>query len=135
MTEFFRIFSTVILTSHQINVIQLPIITGWIGGGIVVVFSFCFVRLIQLKIEGWNRNKLSPLPLANFYTVTSWLSTLLGLTVMFTGVLQIFNFSTMKSFIASLLLAIITGIPMWGVVKQLLVEVESGTIKEIDEYF
>ena len=33
------------------------------------------------------------------------------------------------------IIALITGIPMWGVVKQLLVEVESGMIKEIDDFF
>ena len=74
-------------------------------------------------------------PLEDFYTITSWIGSLVGLTVMFTGVLQVFSFSPTNSLIASLILALVTGIPMWSVVKQLLIEVESGEIKEIDQYF
>ena len=37
----------------------------------------------------------------------------------------------MNSLIASLILAFTTGIPMWGVVKGLLREIEAETIQEI----
>ena len=104
---------------------------AWIGGSIIVLFSFSFVRVLQLKIQGWNRERISPLPLEGFYSIASWIGTLTGLTIMFTGVLQTFSFSPLNSLIASLLLAFTTGIPMWGVVKQLLEEVKSGTLKEI----
>ena len=104
---------------------------AWTGGILIIIFSFSFVRVIQLKIQGWNRKKLSPLPLEGFYSITSWVGTLFGLTIMFTGVLETFSFSPQNSLIASLLLALTTGIPMWGVVKQLLLEVKSGTIKEM----
>ena len=50
---------------------------------------------------------------------------------MFTGVLETFTFSPTKSLIASLVLSFSTGIPMWGVVKGLLIEVQSGELKEI----
>ena len=50
---------------------------------------------------------------------------------MFTGVLEPYTFSPVKSLIASLILAFTTGIPMWGVVKGLLREVQSGELKEI----
>ena len=104
---------------------------AWIGGILIVLFSFSFVRVLQLKIQGWNRQKISPLPLEGFYSIFSWVGTLSGLTIMLTGVLETFTFSPANSLIASLMLAFITGIPMWGVVKCLLVEVESETIKEI----
>ena len=104
---------------------------AWLGGILIVIFSFSFVRVLQLKIQGWNRQKISPLPLEGFFSISSWIGTLSGLTIMFTGVLETFTFSPSKSLIASLILAFSTGIPMWSVVKQLLVEVESGTIKEI----
>ena len=97
----------------------------------VQIFSFAFVRVLQLKIEGWNRKRLSPLPLEGLYSISTWVGTLAGLTIMFTGVLETFSFSPQNSLIASLLLALTTGIPMWGVVKQLLLEVKSGTIKEM----
>ena len=104
---------------------------AWFGGVLIVIFSFSFVRVLQLKIQGWNREQLSPLPLEGFYSITSWVGTLAGLTIMFTGVLETFTFSPLNSLLASLMLAFTTGIPMWDVVKQLLVEVESGEIKEI----
>ena len=105
---------------------------AWIGGLLVTIFSFCFVRVLQLKIQGWNREKISPFPLENIYSITCWIGTLAGLTIMFTGVLETYTFSPLKSLIASLLLALTTGIPMWGVVKSLLVEVESGKIKPME---
>ena len=105
---------------------------AWIGGILVVVFSFSFVRVLQLKIQGWNSKKISPLPLEGFYSITSWVGALAGLTIMFTGVLETFTFSSSSSFIASFLLALTTGLSMWGVVKSLLVEVESGAIKPIE---
>ena len=105
---------------------------AWIGGILVVIFSFSFVRVLQLKIQGWNREKISPLPLEGVYSITSWVGTLAGLTIMFTGVLETFTFSPLNSFIASFLLALTTGLPMWGVVKSLLVEVESETLKPME---
>ena len=105
---------------------------AWIGGILVVIFSFSFVRVLQLKIQGWNRERISPLPLEGFYSITSWVGTLAGLTIMFTGVLETFTFSPLNSFIASFLLALITGLPIWGVVKSLLVEVESRTLKPME---
>ncbi len=104
---------------------------AWIGGLLIVIFSFSFVRVLQLKIQAWNREKVSPLPLEGFYSIASWVGTLTGLTIMFTGVLETFDFSAINSLTASLILAFTTGIPMWGVVKSLLVEVENGTLKEI----
>ena len=108
------------------------ITVAWIGGLLIIIFSFSFVRVLQVKIQGWNREKISPLPLEGVYSITSWIGTLVGLTIMFTGVLETFTFSPINSLIASLLLAFITGLPMWGVVKSLLVEVESGTIKPME---
>ena len=104
---------------------------AWIGGILIAISSFSFVRVLQLKIQGWNRQRISLLPLEGFFSITSWVGTLAGLTIMFTGVLETFTFSPVNSLISSLILALLTGVPMWGVVKQLLVEIESGEIKEI----
>ena len=104
---------------------------AWIGGVLIVIFSSSFVRVIQLRVQSWNREKISPLPLEGFYSISTWVGTLIGLTIMFTGVLETFDFSPINSLIASWILAFTTGIPMWGVVRSLLVEVEDGTLKEI----
>ena len=42
-----------------------------------------------------------------------------------------FTFSPRNSLIASLILAFSTGIPMWGVAKSLLKDIELGELKEI----
>lgn len=104
---------------------------AWIGGSLVVFFLFVFVYVIQVKIKKWNEEKISPFPLEGFLSVTSYIASLAGLTLMFTGVLETYTFSPLNSLIASLLLAFSTGIPMWGVVKGLLKEIESGNLKEI----
>ncbi len=104
---------------------------AWIGGAFVVFFLFVFVYVIQVKIQKWNKEKISPLPLEGFLSVSSYIGSLMGLTIMFTGVLETFTFSPTHSFFASLILALTTGIPMWGVVQGLLKEIESGELKEI----
>ncbi|WP_036892020.1 MULTISPECIES: hypothetical protein [Prochlorococcus] len=104
---------------------------AWIGGSMVIFFLFVFVYVIQTKIQRWNNDKISPLPLEGFLSITSYISSLAGLTIMFTGVLETYTFSPVNSIVASLALSFTTGIPMWGVVKGLLKEIESGELKEI----
>ena len=84
-----------------------------------------------MKIRGWNKEGISPLPLEGFFSIITWFGILSGLTVMFTGILETYTFSPRNSFIASLILAFLTGIPMWSVVTGLLRDVESGRLKEI----
>ena len=104
---------------------------AWLGGSFLVFFLFVFVRVIQVKIDLWRSEKVSPLPLEGFLSISSFLSILIGLTVMFVGVLETFNFSPTSSFIASLIISLTTGAPMWNVVKGLLKEVKDGELKEI----
>ncbi len=104
---------------------------AWIGGSIVAISLFSFLRVVQLKIQGWNRESISPLPLEGLWSITSYICSLIGLTIMFTGILETLAFSQVKSLIASILLALTTGFPMWGVVKGLLIEVKADNVKEI----
>ncbi len=129
-----KVSTSMFVSSHHLATYGIPYFMAWLGGLLVVIFCFSFLRIIQLKVQGWNRNQISPLPLEGFFSITTWIGALVGLTVMFTGILQVFSFSLINSFIASLILAISTGLPMWNVTKQLLIEVQSGTIKEIDQF-
>ena len=104
---------------------------AWISGSFVVFFLCVFVYLIQVKIKGWNERKISPLPLEGFLTISSFFGALSSLTIMFTAIFQILVFSPKSSFIASVIIALTTGLPMWTVVKGLLKEVEAGQLKEI----
>ncbi len=135
MVEFAQIPPDGFFRFSQVLTFQIPFAMAWIGGALIIIFSFSFVRVIQLKIQDFKLRKTSSLDLEDFYSVTSWFFALAGLTLMFTGVLQVFSFSIVNSFLAALILALLTGIPMWGVVNQFLREIESGTIKEIDQYF
>ncbi len=104
---------------------------AWIGGALVIFFLSVFLYVIQVKIQLWNQENKSPLPLEGFLSITSYLAALASLTIMFTALFEILLFSPTSSFIASLIIAFITGFPMWGVVKGLLKEVEAGELKEI----
>ncbi len=104
---------------------------AWIGGSLLVFFLIVFVYVIQIKIKKWNEEKISPLPLEGFLSISSYVSALAGLTIMFTGILETYTFSPRNSLIASLLLSVSSGLPMWTVVKGLLKEVEKGELKEI----
>ena len=104
---------------------------AWIGGSLIVFFSFVFIYVIQIKIQKWKNEQISPLPLEGFLSISSFCSILTGFTIMFTGVLETFTFSLLNSLIASFILAFLSGAPMWGVVKGLLREVELGELKEI----
>ena len=104
---------------------------AWIGGSFIAFFSFVFIYVIQIKIQKWKNEQISPLPLEGFLSISSYCSILAGFTIMFTGVLETFTFSLLNSLIASFILAFVSGAPMWGVVKGLLREIELGELKEI----
>ena len=104
---------------------------AWCGGALVIFFLSVFLFVINVRIQRWKSDNIPPLPLEGFLSITSYISALISLTIMFTGLFEILVFSPKTSFIASFLIALITGYPMWGVVKSLLKEVQSGELKEI----
>ena len=87
------------------------------------------------KLTQWESKKISPLPLENTKTILSWSFALSGVTIIFTGALQVFDFSSQNSFIFGFLVSLTSGATMWGVIKDLMKQVEKGTIREFDEYF
>ena len=58
-----------------------------------------------------------------------------GLTIIFVSTLSLINFSITKSLIFSLIISILFGISMWKAIKDLWIQVEAGTVKEIDDFF
>ena len=112
-----------------------PSLLIYIGLSITLVFGIFFARTMQLKINNWERDNLSPLPFESIYTITGWVGAFFGLTILFTGALEIFAFSPIKSLVSAFLASLIPGITMWNVVKDLMKQMDSGKIKEIDEYF
>ena len=115
--------------------IQDPYVLIILGSIIAVFFGLWFARIMNIKIISWEKEKKSPNPLRTIYTMISWSGAFLGLTLFFTGMLEVFAFSPINSLIASVVIAIVSGITMWRVIKELLEQLEAGSIKEIDEYF
>ena len=86
-------------------------------------------------LNKWATYKISPIPLEDPRTISSWFSFFSGLTIIFVSALSIINFSIIKSLIFSSIISILFGVIMWKAIKDLLTQVEAGTVKEIDEFF
>ena len=117
------------------SVTEDPFILVYTGVIITIICGIWFARVMQLKLINWENNRISPNPLKGVNTVLSWSGSFLGLTLFFTGMLEIFDFNTIKSLISSILISLLSGYTMWGVIKDLMIQLESGSVKEIDEYF
>tara|TARA_B100000945_G_scaffold41673_1_gene28149 strand:+ start:76 stop:348 length:273 start_codon:yes stop_codon:yes gene_type:complete len=90
---------------------------------------------MKSKLKNWTTKKISPLPLENPRTISSWFTFYTGLTIIFVSALSVINFSIIKSLIFSLIISILFGISMWKAIKDLMIQVEAGTVKEIDDFF
>ena len=120
---------------QQIKPIEDPIF--WLSCGVFICLmsGLIFADIMKSKLNNWTEKKISPLPLENPRTVSSWFSFFTGLTIVFVSALSIINFSIIKSLIFSSIISILFGISMWKAINDLLTQVEAGTVKEIDEFF
>tara|TARA_B100000700_G_scaffold267551_1_gene307455 strand:+ start:1434 stop:1880 length:447 start_codon:yes stop_codon:yes gene_type:complete len=120
---------------QQIEPIEDPLF--WLSCGVFICLmsGLIFADIMKSKLNNWTFRKISPLPLNNPRTVSSWFTFFSGLTIIFTAALSILNFAFIKSIIFSIIISTIFGVSMWKAIKDLLIQVESGTIKEIDEFF
>ena len=120
---------------QQIKPIEDPIFWLSCGTFICLMSGLIFADIMKSKLNNWTTKKISPLPLGNPRTILSWFSFYIGLTIVFISALSIINFSIVKSLIFSSIISILFGISMWKAIKDLLIQVEAGTVKEIDEFF
>ena len=120
---------------QQIKPIEDPVFWLSCGAFICLMSGLIFADMMKSKLNNWTTKKISPIPLENPTTISSWFSFFTGLTIIFISALSILNFSIIKSLIFSSVISIIFGISMWKAIKDLLFQVEAGTIKEIDEFF
>ena len=119
---------------QQIKPIEDPIFWLSCGAFICLMSGLIFADIMKSKLNNWTTKKISPIPLENPRTISSWFSFFTGLTIIFVSA-HIINFSIIKSLIFSSIISIIFGISMWKAVKDLLIQLEAGTVKEIDEFF
>ena len=124
-----------IIDYQQIKPIEDPVFWISCGAFICLMSGFIFADIMKSKLNNWTTKKISPLPLENPRTISSWFSFYTGLTIIFVSALSLINFSIVKSLIFSSIISIIFGISMWKAIKDLLIQVEAGTIKEIDDFF
>ena len=120
---------------QQIEPIQDPIFWLSCGAFICLMSGLIFADIMKTKLKNWTSEKISPLPIENPRTISSWFSFFSGLTIIFVSALNIINFSIIKSLIFSSIISTLFGVSMWKAIKDLLIQVESGTVKEIDEFF
>ena len=120
---------------QKVNTIEDPLFWISCGAFICLMSGLIFADIMKSKLNNWTNEKISPLPLENPRTISSWLSFFSGLTIIFVSALTIINFSIYKSLIFSFIISIIFGVSMWKAIKDLFTQLEEGTIKEIDEFF
>ena len=120
---------------QQIKPIEDPIFWLSCGAFICLMSGLIFADIMKTKLNNWTTAKISPLPLENPRTISSWFAFFTGLTIIFVSALSLINFSFIKSLIFSLIISILFGVSMWKAIKDLFVQVEKGTVKEIDEFF
>ena len=120
---------------QQIKPIEDPIFWLSCGAFICLMSGLIFADIMKSKLNNWTSKSTSPLPLENPRTISSWFSFFTGLTIIFVSTLSIINFSIIKSLMFSLIISILFGVSMWKAIKDLLIQVESGTVKEIDDFF
>ena len=120
---------------QQIKPIEDPIFWLSCGAFTCLMSGLIFADLMKSKLNKWTIKKISPIPLENPRTISSWFSFFTGLTIIFVSFLSILNFSFIKSLIFSSIISILFGISMWKAIKDLLTQVEAGTVKEIDDFF
>ena len=120
---------------QQIKPIEDPVFWLSCGAFICLMSGLIFADLMKSKLNNWTNKKISPLPLENPRTISSWLTFYTGLTIIFVSALSLINFSTIKSLIFSSIVSILFGVSMWKAIKDLWIQVEAGTVKEIDDFF
>ena len=120
---------------QQIKPIDDPIFWLSCGAFICLMSGLIFADIMKSKLNNWTIKNISPIPLENPRTISSWFAFFTGLTIIFVSALSIINFSIVKSLIFSLIISILFGVSMWKAIKDLLIQLEAGTIKEIDEFF
>ena len=120
---------------QEIKPIEDPVTWISFGAFMCLMSGLIFADIMKTKLNNWTTKKISPLPLEDPRTISSWFTFFTGLTIIFVSVLSIINFSILKSLIFSIIVSILFGISMWKAIKDLWLQVESGTVKEIDDFF
>ena len=120
---------------QQIKPIEDPIFWLSCGAFICLMSGLIFADIMKSKLNNWTAKEISPLPLENPRTISSWFTFFTGLTIIFVSALSLINFSIIKSLIFSSVISLLFGISMWKAIKDLWIQVEEGTVKEIDDFF
>ena len=110
---------------QQIKPIEDPIFWLSCGAFICLMSGLIFADMMKSKLNNWTTKKISPIPLENPRTISSWFSFFSGLTIIFVSALSIINFSIIKSLIFSSIISILFGISMWKAIKDLFTQVEA----------
>ena len=117
-----------------IPTINDPLFLASLGLLIAIIGGVIFSLTIQKKFQAWSKSGSPILPIRSFLTIYSYLFGLAGITLLFTGVLSFLGFSITNSLIFSIVISTISGVGVWNILEGLLKQIETGKIKEIDEF-
>ena len=81
---------------QQIKPIEDPIFWLSCGAFICLMSGLIFADIMKSKLNNWTTKKISPIPLGNPRTISSWFSFFTGLTIIFVSALSIINFSIIQ---------------------------------------
>ena len=78
---------------QQIKPIEDPVFWLSCGAFICLMSGLIFADIMKSKLNKWATYKISPLPLEDPRTISSWFAFFTGLTIIFVSALSIINFS------------------------------------------
>ena len=76
---------------QQIKPIEDPIFWLSCGAFICLMSGLIFADIMKSKLNKWTTNNISPIPLEDPRTISSWFSFFTGLTIIFVSALSIIN--------------------------------------------
>ena len=132
LTEAFGGLSIDDILLDYANFQQPPYAMAGLGLAISVVCGLTFSRLVQSRLDGWKKDRLSLLPLGNAETVMSYTGILIGVTLFIGGSLQVFGFASGAAYLSALVLSMLTGGALWSQLERLMAQVEAGNFKAVD---
>ena len=110
---------------QQIKPIEDPIFWLSCGAFICLMSGLIFADIMKSKLNNWTAKEISPLPLENPRTISSWFTFFTGLTIIFVSALSLINFSIIKSLMFSSVISLLFGISMWKAIKDLWIQVDA----------
>ncbi len=119
------------MTSFIVNPLQVIVFSSSLLIFCLISFSF----LVYRRLNSWRIDNTPILPFASILTLTIYIVIIASLLSISTEALFQFGFSLLNSFRSSLFILLPTSLLVWFLLVTLLGQIESGSVKEMDDFF